>query len=467
MSAPELTAAQMDVFRDAGGDRHVTLLLGAGASTSSGLPGWDELATRLLLKSGSVTDAEAAALLVGRQDPLLVAEAARNALGDRWDQQIRSALYRGLSDLSPSALHLAAAGHALAGPASETTLITLNFDTLLEDAAKIDLDDAAVHSRIDGSRPDGVYVVHHLHGIASTSHSEGVVLTLSDFNELLGNQDSWQQQILRESASQGAIVIAGTSYRDPDVRRWLHVALAEAPDENAAVVLLARQAFGVSRDQFSQLERALAEQWSSAGLKPVIVEDFTDAAQIIRELRYVHASNYRAPQERADAMWKAHVAQFADLQESYSDRLGLNASRLKDAFDVDHLNVTLWLADGNGSVARYAAQDRIYKSAEDLRHVESGHDSRWVAGRALGAEDIVFQDIEDGSTSRWGTVFAVPVRVVVPGHPEMAMAVISVGLPGSAATHFKSRAMWFDAALEIANDWSETLLQVIPADFVA
>ncbi|MCJ1673642.1 hypothetical protein MT355_10290 [Rathayibacter sp. VKM Ac-2929] len=43
MSAPDLNADVLAPFRDSSVDRHVTLLLGAGASTSSGLPGWDEL----------------------------------------------------------------------------------------------------------------------------------------------------------------------------------------------------------------------------------------------------------------------------------------------------------------------------------------------------------------------------------------------------------------------------------------
>ena len=59
---------------------------------ASGLPGWEELAVPLLQESGSVTDDDAAWRLVEREDPLLVAEAARNSLGGGWDQQVRAAL---------------------------------------------------------------------------------------------------------------------------------------------------------------------------------------------------------------------------------------------------------------------------------------------------------------------------------------------------------------------------------------
>ncbi|NRD26490.1 SIR2 family protein [Frigoribacterium sp. VKM Ac-2836] len=447
----------MGSFRDSGSDQHVTLLLGAGASAASGLPGWEELAVRLLRASGSVPDEDAAWLLVNRQDPLLVAEAARRRLGKRWDQYVRAALYSNLNDLSPSPLHIAAASHALAGDLGESTVITLNFDTLIEDAIDEAGDAVTAEPRIDDQRPAGTIPVHHLHGVASVRESQDVVLTLSDFNELLGDPDSWQQRLLIACAKKGAIVIAGTSYRDPDVRRWLHVALA-APDASNALVLLARESFHVTRPEFDQIKEALADQWSAAGLTPVILEDHSDAAQIIRELRHLHAPGYRAPQERAATLWQAHVDSFQDLQQAYSDQLLSDATSLCTAFNVDRLNATLWIADGQGNVARYAAQDRCFRSIDDVRHVPSGHDSQWIAGRALGAEATVFQDLQEGTTSRWGTVFATPIRVELDGLPGIASAVLSVGLPGSAETYFQSTAMWMDTTLDIAVDWGERLV---------
>ncbi|AZZ53480.1 hypothetical protein C1I64_16520 [Rathayibacter festucae DSM 15932] len=453
VSAPDLNADVLAPFRDSGIDRHVTLLLGAGASTSSGLPGWDELAVRLLLKSGAVRSETAAQELVQRQDPLLVAEAAKSTL-NRWDQGVRAALYQGLQDLSPSSLHLAAAGHALAGGTDETTVATLNFDVLLEDAVDIE---GTAEGRVDDEVSSTAYVVHHLHGIASPSRSEGVVLTLSDYNELLGDQDCWQQRLLTKAAQDGAIVIAGTSYRDPDVRRWLHVALADSPNGNAALVLLARQAFGVSRERFDEIKSALAGQWRAAGLQPILLEDFTDAAQIIRELRHLHRPRYRSPQQRATALWDLHVDGFDVRQPEYSDALDDDARSLRDAFDVEQLGVSLWLADGAGSVGRYASQDRTYRAATDIRRVPSGHDSAWVAGRTLGAESIVFQNLDPAGTTRWGTVLALPIRVSFEGLPDIATAVLSVGLPGTAEAFSTSKAMWFDQVLDIANAWSERL----------
>lgn len=458
MSAPDLTLELMNQFKDSGAEKHVTLLLGAGASTASGLPGWDELAARLLLKSDRAITPETAELLLEHQDPLLVAESARQALGPRWDRSVRAALYEGQQGADyPTALHLAVAAHVLSGKREDTTVLTLNFDTLLESALALDVADE-VESRIDGDRVSGAYGVHHLHGLVTRTEAVSVTLTLKDFNELLGQADAWQLEILRSAVREGVLIIAGTSFRDPDVRRWLHVALSDQPVGHRALVLLARQGFDLSRVAFRGVEAALARQWRSIGLEPVILEDFSDAAQIIRELRYLSYPDYRSPQQRARLIWDAHLNGFATLQAEYVELLDQDARMFQDAFGVDQLNLTLWLADANGHVARWAAQDRTYRSAKDLRLVDSGHDSRWVAGRALGSEDILFQDVEEGGDPRWGTVLAAPIRVEHSGLPEFAAAVLSVGLPGRAQDYAADQALWQPQVLQAANLWSERLV---------
>lgn len=448
----------MASFAASGAAKHLTFLLGAGASTASGLPDWDELALRLLLRSGAVADPEAAKLLVSRQDPLLVAESSRKAGGDDWNGMVQSALYDGVTDPTPSALHVATSGYLLDGEGGDTTLITLNFDTLLEDAIRQDTT-VPVESRADGGSGPDAYLVHHLHGVVSSSGVLDVVLTLSDFNELLGDDSSWQVSLLKEAVRRGGLVIVGTSYRDPDVRRWLHLALAEQPNEHAAIVMLTREGFALSRGEFRLVKDALAGQWEAIGLTPVILEDFTDAAQIVRELRHVHDHGYRSPQERAGMIWDAHAERFDVLQDAYSDQLATDADALREVLGVESLNLTLWLADADGHLARWASQDRRYRSGTDLRMIDSGHDSWWVAGRALGAQTVRFQDLEPRSGRRWTTVLAVPVRVEHSGLPDFATAVISVGLPGSAENYADPETAWLTTILEIANEWSGRLVQ--------
>lgn len=180
-----------------------------------------------------------------------------------------------------------------------TSLVTLNFDTMLEHA--IEQEGSTATSSVDGTTaPDG-YTVHHLHGVITPQQTKAVVLTLTDFTDLIANSQSWQLSYLRTAVERGALIIAGTSYRDPDVRQWLHLALQNKPDGHAALVLLAREGFALTKDEFADVEQALSDQWSAVGLQPVLLQDHADAAQIIRELRYLRTTNYLAPQQRAIA----------------------------------------------------------------------------------------------------------------------------------------------------------------------
>lgn len=459
VSAADLTAETMKTFRRSGLETHTTFLLGAGASVTSGLPGWDEFATRLLVQSGSVDSGETAEILLERQDPLIVVEAARVALGNRWHQKLRSALYQGVASYEPSPLHLAAVGHLLDGETADTSLSTLNFDTLIEKALETETGeevDSLVGLASDRTRL-GVY---HLHGVITPQRADDVILTLTDFNDLIADAHSWQLEYLKAALDKGVLIIAGTSYRDPDVRQWLHAALREKPLKHAALVLLTRQSFAVSKVQFSAIKSVLSDQWRAVGLEPVLLEDHSDAAQIIRELRHVTTPEYLAPQQRSQMLWQRHAARFQELQGEHVDQLRRDASRMKEALDVERLNMTLWLANGEGDLVKWAAQDRVYRDLDSLRTVSTGHDSDWIAGKALGVDEVLFQDLPEDPTRRWRSVLAAPLPVPHPHLPAHSGAVLTLGLPEDASHYEASALMWAESLADIANDWGLRLAEV-------
>lgn len=255
----------------------------------------------------------------------------------------------------------------------------------------------------------------------------------------------------------GALVIAGTSYRDPDVRHWLHTALRGQPSDREALVLLARQAFKMTKTQFEASKDALTNQWTAIGIQAVLLEDHADAAQIIRELHHVHGTSYLAPQERSRAIWDAHSRQFVELQTTYVELLDADAEVMSQELNVDRLNVTLWLADGTGGLVRWASHDRVYRSADALRRIDTGHDSQWIAGRALAGEELLHKDLDGGGTRRWRSVLALPISVPHPELPAVASAVLTLGLPKPAAEFAPTASIWGESLQNIANAWSERL----------
>lgn len=457
VSASDLSIETMEQFHDSGSREHVTVLLGAGASTTSGLPDWDTFATRLLLRSGAVGDEAIAQLLLARQDPMLVVEAARAADPARWDQNLRAALYEGVVSEEPSPLHLAAVGNLLDEDAPATDLVTLNFDTLLEMAIEQETGVPAWSSTNGRNVASSPHTVHHLHGVVQRGSAERVILTLSEFYDVIADGSAWQAEYIKAAVTRGALVIAGTSYRDPDLRHWLHAALRDKPADRAAIVLLARQGFALAKPQFDATKSALANQWRAVGIEPVLLEDHADAAQIIRELRHVHDADYLAPQQRAQAVWERHAAQFDDLQTTYVTRLEEDAETMRTELGVKRLNLTLWVANGAGGLVRWAAHDRVYRNLEALRAVATGHDSQWIAGRALAGEDLLHQDLDRGSTHRWESVMALPIAVPHPHLPAMMSAVLTIGLPGRTAQFAPTAAIWGQQLQVIANAWGERL----------
>jgi hypothetical protein len=459
MSAADLTAETMKLFRESGLETYTTFLLGAGASLTSGLPGWDDFAVKLLLQSGSVPSAEVAQILLDRQDPLIVVEAARMAFGAKWNQKLRVALYEGISNLAPSPLHLAAVGHFLSRDGEDSSLATLNFDTLLERVIENETGGRAL-SLVQSSPDNDHYGVHHLHGVITPQRTEAVILTLSDFSDLMADRESWQLKYLQSALAKGVLIIAGTSYRDPDVRQWLHAALRNKPKKHNAMVLLTRQSFSMSKREYADLQSALGDQWRAVGLQPVLLEDHSDAAQIIRELRHVTLDSYQAPQQRSRILWTAHATRFDELQALYVNQLEQDAVTLRDVLDVDRLNLTLWLANGDGGIVRWATQDRVYRDRSSLRIVSTGYDSDWIAGKALGVDEVLFQDLAEGTTRRWRSVLAAPIPVPHPKFPSHSAAVLTVGLPNEAAHYEPSTMMWAEPLSDIADEWGLRLSAV-------
>ena len=187
------------------------------------------------------------------------------------------------------------------------------------------------------------------------------------------------------------------------------------------------------------------------------MHDFSDAAQVIRELRHVTTYGYLAPQERAQMIWDFHSERFTELQKAYVAELEVNAESIRQVLDVERLNLTLWIANGEGRLARWAAQDRIYLDPSALRTVETGYDSPWIAGKALASESVLFQDLPIDHIRQWRSVLALPVPAPHPTLPTMTSAVLTIGLPDAAEKYEGSQLLWGELLANIGDQWSTRL----------
>ncbi len=449
------------------------VLVGAGASVAAGLPDWNELSERLLVKTKVVSNDAAAERFLARQDPQLAAEAARNAAetsGEIWMELIRQALYgseEAKPDPSPLHFTLASLAAARESAGRSTGLFTLNFDELLEDALRADGTGQAVVARSSALDRAGVGVreVNHLHGtLPFIGDGANVVLTLSDFTSLAGSRHPWQVAALQEQLSRGPLLLTGTSYRDPDIRQWLSdITSTDIGFRDRLSIVLSRAALDLSREEFAGVSQAVVDQWEAIGFRVVVTDDYADSAQLISEMAWrtlFPNETYLPPRQRAARLWEAHETQFTTLQAEYAAQLGEDVrtlqARLPDAI------LTLWLADGVGGLARWSGDDRVYQWLDRLMRIRPGFDSRWVTGQAVGADETLLESLEVDATRRWRSVVASPVRVEVPGGPPFTAAAISsattanlVDLPQA------ERDQWVSDINALTEAWQERLLRAL------
>ena len=454
----------MQKFAALAGDAHLTLVLGAGASAPSGLPTWDELAGRLLRLSGLVKSDRAASTLLGKQDPTIALEAAHARSGDRWEQYLNEALY-GVPPIEPgeSTLHLAAAGHYAASPTT-TSLATLNFDTLLESAVQgegfsLVLIDTEGHNETEAP------TIHHLHGAVYQGQAYSAVVGYRDFAKLVADPSPWQREFLSAALQHGPLLLAGTSYRDPDIRHWLHVILndKDRKPKYPALVTIVREGLDLDRSTFDEVNDALAAEWESIGLTALTMQDLADVALVIRELRLAGTDGYQAPAERARALWNAHARRTPRLQRLYSDQLAQDAARIGTALRTTAHRGTLWLANGHGKLARWATEGTQYASVREMKLVPTGHDSPWIAGEAIGSEDVKLHDVQNRDarvSPTWRSVLAVPIFIGDGRHPEWASAVVTFGLAHGAETLLEREDDWQELAVSLNEEWGTRLSAV-------
>jgi len=258
--------------------------------------------------------------------------------------------------------------------------------------------------------------------------------------------------------SRGPLVLAGTTFRDADVRQWLHAAHDQRQDSTHRVVaVMARQGLGLSRQQFADVREAVQQQWSAVGADTLLVQDHADAAQILREVPAFGEADYQLPQARARAFFDRQVDGFKQLQARYAVMLEGDLETLPDGRGRGS-DLTLWLADGSDQLTRWASYDRTYRGPDKLRRVPLGHDSPWTAARAVSLNEVLVDTAATPTQGpgRWQTVLAAPVTVSLPGGPDLVLGAVSVGTTG--VVEGDDELPWRTVMADLAESWSQRVV---------
>jgi hypothetical protein len=444
---------------------HMSVLVGAGASAAAGLPLWNAMVARLLISSGAVDALASATALLEHQDPLLAAEAALAGLAPAARSRLLyEALYGTLDPHVAIARFTASALHRtlidlFEARAGAVELLTLNVDDLLEEALgsrpgrRFHTRAAAVPREVGGAA-----TVHHLHGVLprpAPAGGTGLVFTLSDYTALAADPDAWQRLELNLCIQKGPLLLLSTSYNDLDIRQWLHA----APRHNPLYVVVARQGLNLDRGQYARVGPALRAQWRQIGVTALLVDDFADTAQVLRELPHVDDAGYASPHSRARGIWQGHVRDFHTLQAQDAAQLQMDLTRLM-AVTGPEASLTLWLADGANSLVRWSSPDRMYLEAAQLRRVDVAYDSPWLAARAYCSDaPLVDPRVREGSdarteTRRWHSVAGVAIRAAAAGSAACPVAVLT---SASALDLTADLDQWARELTAVADEWSARL----------
>ncbi len=444
-----------DLIEAAGADGKLSLLVGAGASMEAGLPSWDALLDRLLLRGGAssgllkaivpgmsptveqVSQRERWLVDAARDGPLGKAALAEALAGSALDDWIREALFEpasGPQDYYPGPISRQipilrdATGDDL-------RVMTLNYDDLIEQAFRDHpgAPEPYAISDEDHHVPPGKCGVFHLHGyMGRDNRPRGeIILSEADYMQMQRGT-SWQEALVQSALRESTLVFVGTSLLDPNVIRYLHGVKPPTGVQPARFAIFVRQDTypeDVPADFRAAREQGLARRWEALGVTAVFVDHYTDVAQLLAEIarrRTLDAGEYVPLPGRArewvetveteilgwndDARFIESQREINRLLASALERAVSEAQRLMDGAPwTETLQLALWLVDQSGTkLTNWVMTDRLHLQRQTIEPVAIDEYARWVAVRSycLGTPLAESRNVY---ASRWRFIRGTPL----------------------------------------------------------
>lgn len=447
MAQTDITQEKIDEFNVKPSD--IVFLTGSGISLDSGLPDWATFVKNLLIESKTM-DSDLAELFVRRQSNLLViADGAHQSAKSNnleWKQVALKGLYgTGVNEKPASQMHKIVARYQFE---FSCPVLTTNFDVLHEIAGLKHLEhlvengwnpdedadpDEFIPKSHDEDRHDdeGRIVISHLHGVLDPrpdgliSEEKSLIIGQSDYNNLFKKGTSWQSKVIDDFVrGHKTFVVLGHSLNDQDIQNWFH---RHSEDDFTAYFFVARESLGVDKETFERLFDPIKQQWSSINVTTIMIDDYVDANQILLEVYYRNKegsnNRYNPPATRISCLYSKIEN---DTRKASEDTLMWIESVEKpcDA-DIDDFDVSVWIADGKGSIHRFSSLNRIFLKMDPLKSIETGFDSEYLAGRAICSNSVM---LEDGSDGKWNTVMARSFSCEFADGPELSIGVVTVAV---------------------------------------
>lgn len=447
---------------------HLAVVVGAGASIAAQLPGWEELIIKLLSKGPGQRSRRVADLLASTQGYLLAAEAALppSFSASRRKQRVAKALFgtQPRGSFIPSELHQAIALLASERGVTALQIFTTNYDDLLEQALRDQgLKCRSRYSAKNVAKKDEIGV-HHIHGyLGVNEESDDIVLGQSDYARITDRQTDWPGEEIAAAAAKGPVVFVGASLTDPNLVQILE--RIRNRDFERHVLVVARQGLGVPSELRDPFAERLTTQWHRYNVDVVLLDDFCDVSLFVREITTAGDEGFVGPAERVAKLWSGISGNFRVAQEEFAEALDAGFSQHLLPIVGEEANLVLWLSNGEGSMIRFAANDRLFRSPAALRRIPDRHDAGWVVSEAISFETTAVRDVSvtAGPESRvpdrrWLSIAAVPLRPVSAGFGPTVVGALS------AATVKKDldSSMLADALNQIAAEWEVRLGQLNP-----
>lgn len=454
---PFAHAPVADLIEQAATSAKLTLLVGAGASMEAGLPSWEQLLEKLLLRAAlerGVLDigddrARERWVLEGRRDGYLGAAALVDALaGTDRDAWLKHELYEpkaGAEAYYPGPISREIARLADAYE-SDLRILTLNYDDLIEQALR-DYSGAMAHAIAteDHQVPAGAVPVYHLHGYLGRDGRPSGELVLSEADyQRMQLTSSWQEALVRTAFMDSAFVFVGTSLLDPNMIRYLHLAgTGTAAPRFAIFVRQGTYPADVPAGIPPAREDALRARWEAVGVTPVFLNHYVDVAQALYEIgrRRSLGDDYQSLPERT-ADWIGTVEQAVlgwhddaafergqrvvnQLLASALSQAVATAGKLEGTDWTEVLQLALWLVDAHGErVTIWVTTDRVHVDRRTVEPIEIDDHSRWLAVRSycLGAPLAESRSVY---ASRWSFVRGTPLVLESPRHGRLPVGCLT------------------------------------------